>query len=160
MELFNKKAYTSEEKYQDHLLEQYKLCTEMANKISDRRIATNNFYLTINTALLSVYGLIKVKTNHQMILLAVIGLIISYSWYCIINSYKKINSAKYKTINKIEDELACCPYQYEWDIVCRQSDYKKFSDVEKYIPFGFMLFYGFIAVYFMFTNIIYFIFTK
>lgn len=152
MELFNKQNYKSEEKYQEHLLEQYKLCIEMANKISDRRIITNNFYLTINTAILSVYGLIKGKNNHQMVLLAFIGLIVSYSWCCIINSYKRINSAKYTTINKIEEELACCPYQYEWDIVCKYPSYKRFSDVEKYIPYIFMISHSGLITYFLFVQ--------
>ena len=36
--------------YQNHLLEQYKLYVQMADKISERRQSANSFFLTVNTA--------------------------------------------------------------------------------------------------------------
>jgi hypothetical protein len=46
-----------EERYQNHLLEQYKLNVQMANKISERRQSANSFFLTVNTALIAFLGL-------------------------------------------------------------------------------------------------------
>src|SRR5215211_423888 len=44
--------------YQNHLLEQYKLYVQMADKISERRQSANSFFLTINTALIAFLGLV------------------------------------------------------------------------------------------------------
>ena len=44
------------EAYQAHLLEQYKLFVESADRISQLRQQANRFFLTINTALLAVLG--------------------------------------------------------------------------------------------------------
>ncbi len=45
--------------YQDHLLEQYKLYVEMADRISERRANANSFFFTVITALISITGLIS-----------------------------------------------------------------------------------------------------
>ena len=39
------------EKYQDHLLEQYKLFIEMADRVSQRRDQSNRFYVTFVSAI-------------------------------------------------------------------------------------------------------------
>ena len=41
------------EKYDEHLLQQYLLYVQMADKISERRSLANTFFLTANTAILS-----------------------------------------------------------------------------------------------------------
>lgn len=43
--------------YKAHLFEQYKLYIESAEKISDRRQSANNYFIAINTALISLLGL-------------------------------------------------------------------------------------------------------
>ena len=42
------------ENYQDHLLEQYKLYVEMADRVSQRRDQSNRFYVTIISALVAL----------------------------------------------------------------------------------------------------------
>lgn len=37
-----------------YLLDQYKLCVEMADRVSSRRIQTNQFYLSLLSALLAI----------------------------------------------------------------------------------------------------------
>jgi hypothetical protein len=43
--------YPSNEKLHAHLFEQYKLCVELADRISARRQTGNSSFLTVNTAL-------------------------------------------------------------------------------------------------------------
>ena len=45
--------------YSNHLLAQYKICVEMADKISARRCTANNFFLSINTFLLTAIGVLS-----------------------------------------------------------------------------------------------------
>jgi hypothetical protein len=44
------------EKYVDALLEQYALYVEMADRISSRRGLANTFFLTLNSAILTLVG--------------------------------------------------------------------------------------------------------
>ncbi len=46
------------EKYQEHVLELYKLYVQSAESISSRRQSANSFYLTVNTAIIGVAGYI------------------------------------------------------------------------------------------------------
>ena len=48
-------------RYKDHLLEQYKLYIESVNSVSMRRQTANNFFLSINTFLLSIVGFLISK---------------------------------------------------------------------------------------------------
>src|SRR5262245_14802363 len=44
-------------RFHDHLLEQYKLYVESAQKVSEKRITTGNYLLTVNSSLLTVFGI-------------------------------------------------------------------------------------------------------
>lgn len=57
VKLFKAQQKDYGEKYFPHLFEQYKLYVESAEKISDRRQNANNYFLTINTALISFLGI-------------------------------------------------------------------------------------------------------
>src|SRR5713101_8512695 len=43
--------------YAHHLLEQYKLYVESAHAVSERRTSANNYLLTVNAFLVTLYGL-------------------------------------------------------------------------------------------------------
>jgi hypothetical protein len=43
--------------YNDHLFEQYKMFVESVEKTSDRRQHANDYFITINTALIALIGL-------------------------------------------------------------------------------------------------------
>lgn len=62
------------EQYKDHLLEQWKTCVEMANCNSERRISTNNVYITINAAIIEI---ISFTFDYKRILLSIVGAIVS-----------------------------------------------------------------------------------
>jgi hypothetical protein len=49
--------------YKIHILEQYKIYVEMADRISSRRNLANVFFLTINTTLITVVGFLFTKIN-------------------------------------------------------------------------------------------------
>lgn len=51
IDLFNKTKQQYAEEYENHILEQWKTCVEMADNISERRVTTNNFFITLNTIL-------------------------------------------------------------------------------------------------------------
>ena len=52
--------------YTEHLIDQYKIYIESAEKISDRRLETNKFFLTLNTAVIGLFGFIEAKNPGQI----------------------------------------------------------------------------------------------
>lgn len=62
------------------ILEQYKLYVHMADKISDRRMATNTFYVSVNTLLIAIHAFLQQSFNSiALMMFAVVGIILSAS---------------------------------------------------------------------------------
>lgn len=122
------------------LLEQYKLISESADKITDKRQSTNNFYLGVNSFILAVASYLAVsKVNTVSILISVSGLLVSIVWLKNINSFKQLNSAKFKVIHELEEYLPARIYQKEDEYL--QKGYYKLTAVEKWIPVIFGVLY-------------------
>lgn len=49
-------TYPSNDKWHSHLLDQYKLYVEMADRISQRRTTANSYFLSVNSAILAFAG--------------------------------------------------------------------------------------------------------
>lgn len=138
------------DKYIEHLLDQYKIYINAAEKISDRRQKTNEFFLGLNTALVALLGFIATKTSQQEISLmlgvsAIAGITVCYLWYRIIASYKGLNSAKFKVIHAIELRLPLALYDTEWEMLERGKNkevYWPFSHIELYVPKIFIAIYA------------------
>lgn len=132
------------------LFEQYKLYVEMSNEISKRRHQTNSFYISLSSAIIALFSLITVKIgtlNSEFILiLPIFGLITCFIWFTHLKSYKKLNSAKFKIINKIEEELPCQGFNDEWEIL-NKDRYKRLTDIERYVPIIIGVLYFFILLY-------------
>lgn len=145
------------DKYKEHLFEQYKLYVESAEKTSDRRQHANNYFITINTALISFIGLsfqIKLLENLSWIklVLALVGIIICVIFWHLIRSYKQLNSGKFDVIHEIEKHLPLALYKYEWKILGEGKDNKKyypFSHIELCIPWVFGIIYALLGLYFL-----------
>lgn len=138
-----------------HLLEQYKIYIESADKISDRRQKNNDFFLAMNTALIAFLGyLIKeqLAVFSVVFLVSLVGMALCYFWYRLIRSYKDINSGKFRVVHRIEKKLPFSFYDVEWQELGEGKDKKKylpFTHIEINIPWVFMVFYLFIFI----TNI-------
>ncbi len=148
--LFQKPEKEYGNNYKSHLFEQYKLYIQSAEKISDRRQNANNYFITINTALISFLGLsfqIKLLNDLDWFkpLFAILGIIICIIFWFLLRSYKQLNSGKFKVIHEIEKNLPLALYDYEWKILGEGKNkklYYPFSHIELLIPwvFGFIYF--------------------
>lgn len=134
-------TYPSNEKWYSHLLDQYKLYVEMADRISQRRNTANTYFLSVNSAILAFVGYLTSKENSDyMWLLAIAGCTLTLFWYFIINSYKNLNSAKWQVVQDIEKRLPISPYDAEWDAVQRGTNpklYRPISHIESWVPWVF-----------------------
>jgi hypothetical protein len=138
-------GYDSTSSYNAHLLEQYKIYLTSAENISNRRQTANAFFVTVNTALISLVsylnlGAIAPTKLYWAVSLA--GIAICFMWYRLVRSYKDLNSAKFKVIHEIEKSLPISPYDDEWEAVGRGEDsqlYLPFTHIEIYVPWVFLL---------------------
>ncbi len=151
------------------LLKQYEICIEMADRISQRRQSANNYFISINTALISLLaaffaysrymGTASPKDTVAMVALviSVLGVANCYIWCRLIKSYKEMNYAKYKVILEMENYFEYKPYSREWDLLGHGEDknvYRKFTEVEPRVPLVFSIFYALIIALCIITLII------
>jgi hypothetical protein len=149
-------AYRPEqERYQAAILEQYKLCVEMADRVSARRSLTNTFFLTLNGAAFTLIGVFwRDRPEGEPMLLAVplVPLLaLCLAWFWLVRSYRQLNSGKFAVIGALEERLPASPYwRGEWHALGKGEDkgrYWPFTHLEVWIPalFGFTYLAGFVA---------------
>jgi 5'-nucleotidase len=148
--LFNIKPDDYGQKYGQDLFEQYKLYVEMADKVSERRSTANIFFLTANMLLIFIYGAIAGKDllsdsiSAWFFLFALSGLAFSITWFYIVQSYRRLNSAKLKVLHEIEKNLPLALYKAEWTALGEGRDpnrHRSLTVVEKYAPLIFISIY-------------------
>ena len=137
--------------YKRHLLAQYRLCVEMSDRISSRRTLANDFFLSLNTLMVALIGiLVRLGSVSALFLLAWIviassaGILFCWVWYTTIKCYRQLNSAKFKVINQIEEKLPARAFQTEWSCLCTENNsqrYPELTKVEIYTPTIFAILY-------------------
>jgi len=136
-------AYTGDgEKYQNAILEQYKICLEMADRISARRGQTNTFFLTLNTAVFTLIGAawkFLPDAPPGLLVAPLLVLVVQcMSWFWLVRSYRQLNTAKYLVVGALEERLPASPfYNAEWKALAEGDDkrvYWPLTHVEQWIP--------------------------
>jgi L-asparagine transporter-like permease len=99
------------ESFKAHLLEQY---VESAEKVSERRVSANNYLLTVNAFLVTLYGLLAGSPykSSWTVLVPIAGILVSLTWYRIITSYRDLNTVKFQVIHELEQEMPAALYAY------------------------------------------------
>ena len=115
----------------------------MADRISQRRAQTNQFYITILSALVVILSFIvsnhlySIILNLVILVVAIVGMLLCILWYYNIESYKQLNSGKFKVIHEMEATLPFAAYKREWEILGegkKKRTYFLLTHVEKYLP--------------------------
>lgn len=140
--LFNEikdgQIYPHNEKWYSHLVDQYKLYVEMADRISARRATANSYFLSVNSAILAFVGYLTSKENDGWLwLLASAGITLSFFWRRLIQSYSNLNAAKWLVVHHIEKRLPISPYDAEWDAMGEGLDpklYRPITSIEIGVP--------------------------
>jgi hypothetical protein len=81
----------------------------MADRISARRGFANTFFLTANTGLAALLGGKELRWY-----VAVAGIVFALAWWWLLQSYRKLNQAKFEAINAIERNLPFQLFSDEW----------------------------------------------
>ncbi|EQD75623.1 small integral membrane protein [mine drainage metagenome] len=142
-----KKSYG--ESFNADLFEQYKLYVESAEKISERRVAANNYLLTVNAFLVTLYGLVAASRFNTFctILVPMAGFLVALTWHRVITSYRDLNTVKFKVIHELEQHMPAALYEYEWRKAeeGRGKAYHPLSHLERWVPIIFMALYALLA---------------
>ena len=120
------------------LLEQYKLYVQSAENVSARRVASSRYLLTLNAALVAMYGFqyAGVGQSYWTVLIPIIGIPVSLLWYLIIKSHADLNRIKFDVIHEFEQHLPAAMYEYEWQLADhgQGKSYRAVTTIEKWIP--------------------------
>lgn len=118
------------------LMEQYKQLIDSTEKLLERRQNTNNFYVGVSSAIVTVCA--GILTSDKLgsgikfpvvFALALFGIFISRSWNRSLVANRINNKAKMKLLSMIEKRLPASTYDAEW-----RAMKNKYSN-EKYISF-------------------------
>ena len=124
------------------ILEQYKTCVEMADRVSARRATANTFFLSLNTAVFTVIGVIAdlhPRTSKGFLLFPLVALLAECArWYWLLRSYRQLNSAKYAVIGAMEERLPASPFwSGEWWALGEGRDPRRYwplTHIERWVP--------------------------
>ena len=144
------------------LLEQYKLYVQTAENNSARRVASTRFCLTISTALVALFGLqleVHKASNSPMwwaIFVPMVGLFAAFLWLRIIKSYRQLNEIKFQIIHELESHFPASLFKFEWKLAKqgKGSTYRPVTNVERWIPFGFIAIHTIQLLYLIFTYVV------
>lgn len=135
--------------YDSAVLEQYKLCVEMADRVSARRGLTNSFFLTLNTSVVAAFAAFKkIPTGTEawwlaIPLIALVGECVA--WFYLVRSYRLLNGAKYRVVGALEERLPASPFwRAEWWELGEGRDPRRYwplAHIEQWIPILFALTY-------------------
>ena len=134
------------------LLDQYRLMVETPERVVARRQTANTFFLSINSALLIATGILLREGGVLSpvgagvgVGIGLMGLSICFVWWRMITSFRQLNTAKFKIIDLLEQNLPAVVFGAEWVALGRGKNpslYRPFTHLEKQIPVGLMCLYG------------------
>jgi len=154
-------VYPGNDKWQSHLLDQYKLYVEMADRISQRRMTANTYFLSVSSAVLGLVAyLTSLKVDNFLWLISLNGLAISVLWAAIIKSHKNLSAAKWCVVHELEMNLPARMYEVEWDAISggrNFSLYRPISYIEMGVPWVFFSTHFFVLAKFSLLQISFFL---
>lgn len=129
---------------QSELLIQYRLYVELTDRLSQRRLQVNGFYVTILSAPL-VFGLSFSKLWGAgfvwwgQCLPGVLGIFLCIVWWFHINSFRQLSSGRFSVIKEMEEMLSFPCFRREWEILAsgrNMRHYFRFTVIERFVPVG------------------------
>ena len=111
----------------DPTLALFELYLTTAEKVSDRRAQANAWMLSVNSAIVALYGYLQadksvVSAGQRTIWLWAIpaaGVIVCVAWAVLLTSYRKLNRAKFAVLQELEVDLPLQPFKRERELYTR-----------------------------------------
>ena len=150
------------DKNRQELLEIYKLHSELADRVSQRREGANRLFVSLLTggliflAAFLRYGTETMPVGAILTAVSIFGIFLSAAWYIIIRSYRQLNSGKFAALHELEEKLAYPFFKREWELLeegKKRSSYWKLTIVETFLPIAFSVFYVALIIVSLFSTI-------
>ena len=123
---------------------------QSAENVSARRVASSRYLLTVNAALVALYGLQPVDfgENYWTLSVPLIGVLVSWLWCRVIKSHADLNRIKFVLIHEMERHLPAAMYRYEWQLAeeGQGKSYKTVTTIERWIPVLFSVLHAVLAI--------------
>jgi hypothetical protein len=127
----------------------FKLYLGTAEKVSDRRAHANIWMLSVNSAVVTLYGYLQadkgvVGAFEKAVWLCAIpaaGMIVCVAWGALLSSYSKLNRAKFAVLSELEKKLLMGPFTLERESY-KADKRRSLSQIERLIPACFALPYA------------------
>jgi hypothetical protein len=109
------------------VLELYKMAVEYADRFTSRRATTNSFFLTLNTALAAIVGIISSARRPPphgnlpafdgfgLVVTAVAGIVFALVWRALLSYCRRLSTAKWAVITELEKRLPVQLFADEWN---------------------------------------------
>lgn len=135
-------AFTDEAVYRYHMavMEQYRVYVESADRVSARRNTANAFFLSGNTALLTLLGAATTVETHRIPVAVIVCVLAAALCQCLIwgiqaRSYRVLSSAKWAVVAELERRLPALAYSSaEWVTALPSRRYRPLTRIERWIP--------------------------
>ncbi len=102
------------------LIDQYTHYAESAMAVSERRLRTNRFYVSLLSGILVAVtfiaqGPLSYAQQVGLVAVGLLGVSLCGLWYQTVDSHRRLNQAKYEILHEMEADFAYAVYQREWD---------------------------------------------
>ena len=130
----------------DALLAQYQLFVQTSEALVSRRQGVNTFFLSVNSAILAVVGLLLRDGQSDdlesgvLVGLGLGGVALCVVWRRLMMSFGQLNKGKFDVIHALERRLPARSFAAEWAALGYGRDpekYKPFTETEAQTPLVF-----------------------
>lgn len=138
------------------LLEIYKLHAELADRVSQRREGANRLYVSLLAAMVTFlavsirFGVGNLPAGVMLGSAGVFGALLSLSWFFVLQSYRQLNSGKFKALHALETKLVYPFFTTEWELLAEgreRNRYWKLTVVETGLPWIFFALFVALALF-------------
>ena len=146
----------------DHLLEQYKLYVEMADRVSHRREISNRFYVALLSGLAAVLAVVFQQSRGEdtraviFLVAGLVGLAVCLVWFVNLRSYRQLSSGKFKIVHEMEKQLPFPMYEKEWEVLrpsIEKPKYLQLTKVEQFVPGILAIPYVILSIYSLYVAV-------
>lgn len=132
------------------LMEQYKLYVNTMEMLVARRQTMHSIFLTANAVLMTAEGVFVKDVKNAMfsgiaiIMVAVAGILLSWTWRTLSKHYGLMNHAKFEVIHCLERHLPAALFRAEWVALGEGENpekYQSMAKIETTIPMIFIICY-------------------
>ena len=112
--------------YRDHYLEQYKLCVEMADRVTQRKEQTNRLYVTLFSALMAAFSFAMSSWPNDLrsqmlpwlpIVVGLVGVLLAAAWLINVSHLRRELILKERIIREMESSLTFEAFKTERQIL-------------------------------------------